>query len=161
MCACFCLWGRKRLRGAPSPAPQTPLPARETIHTPAITGTSCRELAVEAVESLTRDGTAVDPTKKRFKHVPAFWRRKRLDPRKRAHAVDLYKSRQHTAKEICDLMGISRATLYAYIEEFSDGPYRTHPGGDIAGTSHPACQSVGPRHAAPCRDRSGRRAVRR
>lgn len=49
-------------------------------------------------------------------------RRKLLDARKRAHAVDLYKSRKHTAKEICDLMGISRATLYAYVEEFSDGP---------------------------------------
>lgn len=49
-------------------------------------------------------------------------RRKLLDPRKRAHAVDLYKSKKHTAKEVCDLMGISRATLYAYIEEFSDGP---------------------------------------
>lgn len=49
-------------------------------------------------------------------------RRKLLDTTKRAHAVDLYKSKKHTAKEICALMGISRATLYTYIEEFSDGP---------------------------------------
>lgn len=49
-------------------------------------------------------------------------RRKRLDTARRAHAVDLYKSKKYTAKEICALMGISRATLYTYIEEFSDGP---------------------------------------
>lgn len=49
-------------------------------------------------------------------------RRKLLDPKRRAHAVALYKSRKHTAREVCDLMGISRATLYSYIEEFSDGP---------------------------------------
>ena len=47
-------------------------------------------------------------------------RRKRLDPRQRAHAVELYRSRQHTVKEICGLMGISRATLYAYVEEFTE-----------------------------------------
>ena len=44
-------------------------------------------------------------------------RRKRLNPRQRAHAVELYLSRQHTVKEVCSLMGISRATLYAYVEE--------------------------------------------
>ena len=37
------------------------------------------------------------------------------------HAVELYKAHKHTAKEVCTLMGISRATLYSYIEEFSDG----------------------------------------
>ena len=47
-------------------------------------------------------------------------RRKRLDPRQRAHAVDLYRSRQHTVKEICGLMGISRATLYVYVDEFTE-----------------------------------------
>ena len=49
-------------------------------------------------------------------------RRKRLDVRQRAHAVELYRSRRHTVKEIWALMGISRATLYAYVEEFADGP---------------------------------------
>ena len=49
-------------------------------------------------------------------------RKKRLNPRQRAHAVELYRSRQHTVKEICGLMGISRATLYAYVEEFSKQP---------------------------------------
>lgn len=46
-------------------------------------------------------------------------RRKRLDRDQRAHAVDLYRSREHTVKQICNLMGVSRATLYAYVEEFS------------------------------------------
>ena len=49
-------------------------------------------------------------------------RRKRLNPRQRGHAVELYRARQHTVKEICGLMGISRATLYAYVEEFSKQP---------------------------------------
>lgn len=48
-------------------------------------------------------------------------RKKALDPRKRAHAVELYRAREHTVPEICSLMGISRATLYAYVDEFSDG----------------------------------------
>ena len=48
-------------------------------------------------------------------------RRKRLDPEQRAHAVELYQSRQHTVKQICGLMGISRATLYAYVQEASHG----------------------------------------
>ena len=46
-------------------------------------------------------------------------RRKRLERDQRVHAVDLYRSRKHTVKQICSLMGISRATLYAYVEEFS------------------------------------------
>ena len=49
-------------------------------------------------------------------------RRKRLDRDQRAHAVELYRSRQHTVKQICGPMGISRATLYAYVEEFSKQP---------------------------------------
>ncbi len=49
-------------------------------------------------------------------------RRKVLDAKQRAHAVDLYKARDLTAKEISALMGISRQTLYHYVEEFSDGP---------------------------------------
>lgn len=44
-------------------------------------------------------------------------RRKRLNAQQRAHAVQLYRSRQHTVKEICSLMGIARATLYAYVSE--------------------------------------------
>ena len=47
-------------------------------------------------------------------------RRKRLDRDQRVHAVELYRSRKHTVKKICGLMGISRATLYAYVDEFTD-----------------------------------------
>ena len=49
-------------------------------------------------------------------------RRKLLDAKQRAHAVELYKARDLTVKEISALMGISRQTLYHYVEEFSDGP---------------------------------------
>ena len=47
-------------------------------------------------------------------------RPKRLDDDQRAHAVDLYRAKKHTVAEICALMGISRATLYAYVQEFSN-----------------------------------------
>jgi DNA invertase Pin-like site-specific DNA recombinase len=49
-------------------------------------------------------------------------RRKALDVRQRIHAVELYRARKHTVKEICALVGVSRQTLYAYVEEFRDGP---------------------------------------
>ncbi|WP_419901194.1 recombinase family protein [Kiloniella sp.] len=49
-------------------------------------------------------------------------RPKLLATKQRQHAVSLYKSRDHTVKEICELMGISKQTLYTYVEEFSDGP---------------------------------------
>ena len=49
-------------------------------------------------------------------------RPKRLDAKKRAHAVELYRSRKHTVKEICELMGVSRATLYGYVRESSELP---------------------------------------
>ena len=37
----------------------------------------------------------------------------------RAHGVVLYRSRKHSVKQICSRIGISRATLYAYVEKFS------------------------------------------
>ena len=46
-------------------------------------------------------------------------RRKRLDEGRRRHAVELYRAHNHTVKEICALMGISRSTLYTYVEEQS------------------------------------------
>ena len=46
-------------------------------------------------------------------------RPKKLDAKRRAHVVDLYRSRKHTVKEICELVGISRATVYAYANEVS------------------------------------------
>ena len=58
-------------------------------------------------------------------------RRKRLGEEQRRHAVELYRSRQRTVKEICALVGVSRSTLYAYVEEFaeSDGAAASIPGG--------------------------------
>lgn len=47
-------------------------------------------------------------------------RRKALNKDQRRHVVGLYRSRQHSIKEICDLMGVSRATVYTYVAEFSD-----------------------------------------
>ena len=48
-------------------------------------------------------------------------RRKRLGEEQRRHAVELYRSRQRTVKEICALVGTSRSTLYAYVEGFAKG----------------------------------------
>jgi DNA invertase Pin-like site-specific DNA recombinase len=44
-------------------------------------------------------------------------RKHRLTPERRAHAVELYRARDRTVREICRLMGISKPTLYAYVTE--------------------------------------------
>lgn len=44
-------------------------------------------------------------------------RPKRLNARQRALAVDLYHQRKHTLEEICRTVGISKPTLYAYLQE--------------------------------------------
>ena len=44
-------------------------------------------------------------------------RRHKLDARKRALAVDLYRQKKHTIVEICDMVGITKPTLYAYVRE--------------------------------------------
>lgn len=44
-------------------------------------------------------------------------RNKKLNREKREHTVKLYQEKKYTVKEICDLMGISKPTLYAYIRE--------------------------------------------
>jgi DNA invertase Pin-like site-specific DNA recombinase len=43
-------------------------------------------------------------------------RPKALDADKRALAVQLYEGKQHTVKQICQMMGISKPTLYKYID---------------------------------------------
>jgi DNA invertase Pin-like site-specific DNA recombinase len=48
-------------------------------------------------------------------------RPKRLDAERRRLAVQLYRERQHTVGEICRLMGISKPTLYGYVEEAGGG----------------------------------------
>ena len=42
-------------------------------------------------------------------------RPKRLDPAKRALALRLHQEEKHTIKEICQMMGISKSTLYNYL----------------------------------------------
>ena len=44
-------------------------------------------------------------------------RRKALNAQQRAAAVSLYKTRDHSIKEICQIMGISKPTLYSYVRE--------------------------------------------
>jgi DNA invertase Pin-like site-specific DNA recombinase len=44
-------------------------------------------------------------------------RPKLLDPEKRRHVVALYNDKQHSIAEICRIMGISKPTLYSYLEE--------------------------------------------
>ena len=43
-------------------------------------------------------------------------RPKSLNPEKRALAVELYERKEHTIEQICQMMGISKPTLYKYIE---------------------------------------------
>lgn len=49
-------------------------------------------------------------------------RKHRLSPERRAHAVDLYRAKNKTVREICRLMGISKPTLYAYVAEAGTPP---------------------------------------
>ena len=44
-------------------------------------------------------------------------RPKALSPSKRKLAVQLYQEKQYTIDEICQMMGISKPTLYSYVEE--------------------------------------------
>jgi len=44
-------------------------------------------------------------------------RPKALEPNKRQLAVKLYKEKQHTIGEICQMLGISKPTLYSYVAE--------------------------------------------
>ncbi len=44
-------------------------------------------------------------------------RPKKLDIEKRQLTIDLYKTRKHSIKQICQAVGISKPTLYSYIQE--------------------------------------------
>jgi DNA invertase Pin-like site-specific DNA recombinase len=44
-------------------------------------------------------------------------RPKLLDPKKLGLALRLYQERQHSIVEICQIMGISKSTLYNYLAE--------------------------------------------
>ncbi len=47
-------------------------------------------------------------------------RPKQLDINKRQLVAKLYKSREHTVQEICQMMGISKPPLYQYVQEMND-----------------------------------------
>ncbi|MCB8972606.1 MAG: helix-turn-helix domain-containing protein [Ardenticatenaceae bacterium] len=49
-------------------------------------------------------------------------RPKALDAKKREWLYQLYGEKQHSIQEICDLIGISKSTLYAYLREKEAGP---------------------------------------
>lgn len=49
-------------------------------------------------------------------------RKHRLSPERRAHAVELYRARDKTVRDICRLMGISKPTLYTYVAEAEARP---------------------------------------
>ena len=38
-----------------------------------------------------------------------------MDARKRAMTVELYRGKQHTVGEICDMVGITKPMLYSYV----------------------------------------------
>ncbi len=44
-------------------------------------------------------------------------RPKTLNPEKRVLAIELYERKEHTVNQVCQMMGISKPTLYNYIEE--------------------------------------------
>ena len=44
-------------------------------------------------------------------------RPKTLNPEKRVLAIELYERKEHTVNQVCQMMGISKPTLYKYIEE--------------------------------------------
>lgn len=44
-------------------------------------------------------------------------RSKKLSLEKRQHIVKLYREKKYSVKEICNLMGISKPTLYSYLRE--------------------------------------------
>ena len=46
-------------------------------------------------------------------------RPKGLNKSKRKHAVDLYNAKDKSIKEICEIMNISKPTLYKYVEGFN------------------------------------------
>jgi DNA invertase Pin-like site-specific DNA recombinase len=45
-------------------------------------------------------------------------RPKALDAEKRALAVQLYEEKTHSVKQICEMMGISKPTLYKYVDAY-------------------------------------------
>ena len=68
------------------------------------------EFEHQLIKERTRSGLAAARARGRMGGRPF-----RLDAKKRALAVGLYRSKQHSIKEICQMMGISKPTLYKYV----------------------------------------------
>jgi len=47
-------------------------------------------------------------------------RPKALDSKKRNLAISLYNGKEHSIKDICDIMGIGKTTLYKYLDGHLD-----------------------------------------
>lgn len=72
------------------------------------------EFEPQLIQELTQAGLVAARARGRLGGSP-----KALDPTKRQLAVQLYNERKHKITEICQMMGISKPTLYNYIEEAS------------------------------------------
>jgi DNA invertase Pin-like site-specific DNA recombinase len=54
-------------------------------------------------------------------------RPKALEPNQRSLVVSLYNEKRHSLDEICQMMGISRPTLYSYVAEEKNSAPQTNP----------------------------------
>ena len=89
---------------------------KESIDTSTSTGKLLFTI-MSALAQFERDVIA-DRTKEGLNAARArghFGGRPRSDPHKLQQAVKLYRARQHTVKEIEELTGIKKATLYRYL----------------------------------------------
>ena len=75
----------------------------------------------EFVRALVRERTRAGLDAARA-HGRKGGRKHQLTPERRARAVDLYRAKDKTVREICRLMGISKPTLYAYVAEAGARP---------------------------------------
>jgi DNA invertase Pin-like site-specific DNA recombinase len=69
----------------------------------------------EFERNLIRDRTYAGPAAARARGKVGG-RRRKLGEKQRAVSVDLYQQKKHTIDEICKAVGISRPTLYKYVE---------------------------------------------
>lgn len=90
---------------------------KETIDTTSSTGrlvfhifASLAEFERDIIQERTRAGLDAARARGRTGGRP-----KALNPKQAAQAKLLYESREHSIKDICDTLGISRGTLYKYV----------------------------------------------
>jgi len=94
---------------------------QEAIHTTSPSGrltfhifAALAEFERELIQERTQAGLSAARARGRRGGRP-----KSLAAEKRTRAVQLYQAKQLPVKEICDMMGISKPTLYAYVREAS------------------------------------------